>query len=100
MRSVPRQLLRRFCVLALTGMILAASAGGIACGDCHEGEASSAEMAAAICACVCHNPTIAPGAKLTPAEPSLPREFVALDTSNPVLDAEPFGVFRPPRHLA
>lgn len=92
-------LLRRLPALLLVG-IFALMATGLVHGDCTDGDGEPERTeCVVICKCACHHHLYVPNSKVTRVSFKIaPQQFIVEPTFR-LPDADPSGIFRPPKHL-
>ncbi len=90
---------RRLPTLLLAGLFLV-MATDVLHGVCGEGEGVPEKTEQVVhCMCICHHPVCVPAVQPVSARLVLARESPDFDANDPVPEAEPTGIFRPPKHL-
>jgi hypothetical protein len=92
-------LLRRFPALLLVGMF-ALMATGLVHGDCTDGNGEPEQTeCVVICKCACHHHVYVSNPDPAHIDFDLSESKDSLEHQNFLPDAEPTGIFRPPKHL-
>lgn len=92
-------LLRRFPALLLVGMF-ALMATGLVHGDCTDGNGEPEQTEhVVICKCACHHHVYVSDPDPAHIDFDLSESKDLLEHQNFLPDAEPTGIFRPPKHL-